>query len=186
MEDAERNKASKNFAINLSADRQYSADAIRAVLSTILFHRLFGTLVPSTSEAVGVTYPVPVHPETESIISQRAKELAHRFRDSAIKTQAVQLRFFSRRVKKSAWFAKTHNFCWESWNVAVAVSPNSKDRPGLLNTGQENQSSSRSASSRELQKALFETIQALDDYKDHIPPITTTDVSPFPYEITIE
>lgn len=168
---------SKKFDINVSIDRQYSVDALRAILSTILFHRLFGTLVPTIGEAVDVTYPIATHPETEDLVKQRAKELALRLRESSTNSQAVQLQFFSRRVKKSAWFAKTHNFCWETWEISLNIE-------GTRPVDIAQQSLARSHFSKELQRALMEVVVAVDANKDHIPPITTTDVSPFLYEIT--
>jgi autophagy-related protein 101 len=39
--------------------------------------------------------------------------------------------------------------------------------------------------SKSLQKAAFKIVNIVNQYKDHIPPITTTDQNPFPYQILV-
>jgi hypothetical protein len=38
---------------------------------------------------------------------------------------------------------------------------------------------------KSLQKAAFKIVNIVNQYKDHIPPITTTDQNPFPYQIVV-
>ena len=38
---------------------------------------------------------------------------------------------------------------------------------------------------KSLQKAAFKIITIVNRDKDHIPPITTTDANPFPYQIVV-
>ena len=43
----------------------------------------------------------------------------------------------------------------------------------------------RRAMSKSLQKAAFKIVNIVNQYKDHIPPITTTDQNPFPYQVHV-
>lgn len=43
----------------------------------------------------------------------------------------------------------------------------------------------RRAMTKSLQKAAFKIVNIVNQYKDHIPPITTTDQNPFPYQILV-
>jgi autophagy-related protein 101 len=43
----------------------------------------------------------------------------------------------------------------------------------------------RRAQEKSLQKAALKIINSVNRDKDHIPPITTTDANPFPYQIVI-
>jgi hypothetical protein len=43
----------------------------------------------------------------------------------------------------------------------------------------------RRAMTKSLQKAAFKIVNIVNQYKDHIPPITTTDQNPFPYQIVV-
>ena len=41
------------------------------------------------------------------------------------------------------------------------------------------------ASETTLHKAVLKIVTIVNQYKDHIPPITTSEVNPFPYQITL-
>ena len=38
---------------------------------------------------------------------------------------------------------------------------------------------------KSLQKAAFKIVKIVNEHKDHIPPITTTDQNPFPYDVVV-
>lgn len=147
--------------LELRTERAQASDCVRAVIWTVLFHRLFGGIEPKTGEAMGVTYPSVSDAETEALVNDKAREASNLLRTGNEITISVNL--YERRVRKSAWFAKTQNICWEAWEFNVKI--------------KEDESNLRSV--------LFEIVSVVDSLKDHIPPITSTDVTPFPYEISI-
>lgn len=187
MSDETDNGQAKVFKIALTVDRSYNAETLKAILSTILFLRLFGSLAPSTGEAMGVAYPKVANPEIDSLLTTKIREFTTENGEHSAKIVDARVEFYERRVKKTAWFAKTHNCCWESWRIQMS-SPDSPSKQGtsdMFSKGSPANSAARKESAVELQRALLEIVAAADNNKEHIPPITTTDVAPFPYEIMI-
>lgn len=154
----------QTFVIDLACDREYVADATRAVLSTIFFQRMFGKVVPHHKQVLGVTYPYVDYPETNALLTERCQELERALRTNTKAT--VILQFQDEQVKKPTWFAKTQNVGWEEWRIEVAIDP-------------------RADGASQLQRALMRVLQTAETQKDHIPPITTREVAPFPYEVTV-
>lgn len=147
--------------LELRTARASAADCVRAVIWTVLFHRLFGGIEPKTGEAADVTYPAVADVETEALVNDKAREASDLLRNANEATISIKL--YERRVKKSAWFAKTQNICWEDWEFHLKIVDDSGN----------------------LRSVLFEIVTTVDSLKEHIPPITSTDVTPFPYEISI-
>lgn len=177
----------KVFNVSLSVDRNYNGESLRALLSTIFFLRLFGSLAPSAGEAMGVTYPKIVNSEVENMLTTKIRDFTRENGENSAKFVEARVEFFERRVKKTAWFAKTHNHCWESWRIQMR-SPSSTLKQGvsdIFSRGSPAYAAARKESAQELQRALLEIVAAADNNKEHIPPITTTNVAPFPYEVII-
>ncbi|EQL33231.1 hypothetical protein, variant 2 [Blastomyces dermatitidis ATCC 26199] len=66
--------------------------------------------------------------------------------------------------------------CWEIWTVDVTIATprTESDRTKV-----------RKAMEKMLQKAAFKIVAIVNKDKDHIPPITTSDSNPFPYQIVL-
>lgn len=164
----------KEFRLSMQADTKYAGDAAKAIISTVLFHRLFGSLKPSTGDAVGVTYPTPSSSLMYSLLNDKQREIESRTRDDNDKALHLSVHFYEKRVKKNAWFQKTHNVCWEAWDIELT--------PRNSHSDTENK---RLSTAKDLQRVLLEIVCFVDANKEHIPAITTTDLIPFPYEINI-
>lgn len=166
----------KEFHLTLHADSRYTGDAAKAIISTVLFHRLFGSLKPSTGDAVGVTYPTPSNSLVSGLLNEKQREVDSRVRDDNNSSLHLTVKFYEQRVKKNTWFQKTHNVCWEAWDIEL--------KPGTLS--QAEHENTRKSTAKDLQRALLEIVSFVDTNKEHIPAITTTDLIPFPYEIRIK
>ncbi|BGP69254.1 hypothetical protein NBRC10513v2_002597 [Rhodotorula toruloides] len=60
------------FQASIAVERSYVREVARAVLFTILFHRVLGTLSkPSTIEVCGVTFPAPAERELEELVERK-------------------------------------------------------------------------------------------------------------------
>ncbi|EGC48925.1 DUF1649 domain-containing protein [Histoplasma capsulatum var. duboisii H88] len=66
--------------------------------------------------------------------------------------------------------------CWEVWtvDVTIAMPRTESDRTKV-----------RKAMEKMLQNAAFKIVSVVNKDKDHIPPITTSDANPFPYQIVL-
>jgi autophagy-related protein 101 len=80
--------------------------------------------------------------------------------------------------KKTGWFGKVDSSedlkVWESWIIVVTCLPvqESPDNHDL--------------SVQSFENNLHTIVDIVDTHKDHIPPITSLESSPFPYSIEIE
>lgn len=139
-------------------------------MSSILFHRLFGPVVPQTREALGVTYPCVASEEVDSLIEEKISQFMRRSENGG----QIGVQFFEKRAKKPSWFGKTsEDVCWEQWVIDVTID-DEKDKE-----------KSRLKTEKQLREILFSILSVVNNNKDHIPPITTTDATPFPYQIVV-
>lgn len=153
------------FVIELTTDRASAADAVKAVLCAIFFQRMFGSVTPSLGQTNGVSYPFVDHAETMAVLNQRVRDLEVALRDST--KAALTVQFQDQKVKKATWFAKTQDVTWEEWRIEVLMDPNADTTASL-------------------ERALYKVLQTAETQREHIPPITTRDVAPFPYEVLID
>jgi hypothetical protein len=62
---------SKRYMNTQVLDRHTTKEVLRAILHSILFHRLFGTVKPKTFEVLDITMPGVADPETESMVNEK-------------------------------------------------------------------------------------------------------------------
>ncbi|KAK5244004.1 hypothetical protein LTR16_007742 [Cryomyces antarcticus] len=88
----------------------------------------------------------------------------------------VAIFFAEKRRRKTYFQVKEEKTVWEQWllNVTLATPRTETDVIKV-----------RRAMEKSLQKAALKIIHIVNRDKDHIPPITTTDSNPFPYEIVV-
>lgn len=132
------------FNHTLNVPSPLIADSLRAVLSTILFHRMLGSVTPSSREShLGVAYPVilgEAGASLDALVEEKAS-LAARALDAGTsgkgptattaKAVVVSVRFLhkSPTPRKAGWFGSrattepSGDTAWEKWNVLVQASP---------------------------------------------------------------
>lgn len=162
------------------------------ILWCIFFNRLFGPISPSTQEFKDIPYPIATDvPELEQLIDQKIDILTKKFFSLTHMTEPtsgkLQVVFYYQTPKtkrKSSWFSHKdtqapENIAWERWliNVECLLSsqPDHKPSPG----------SPTDLSRHSFEQNMLQIMDYVGNQKDHIPPITTLDVSPFPYEIVV-
>ncbi|GAA5975426.1 hypothetical protein JCM10908_005159 [Rhodotorula pacifica] len=59
------------FQTSLAFERRWTTEVVRAVLSTVLFHRALGGFQPTTLEVCGVTFSAPAAAEAEAVIAAK-------------------------------------------------------------------------------------------------------------------
>lgn len=154
--------------------------SFQGVIWAIFFHRLLGPIAPSNGECLGITYPTCKDlPELHSLINKRVEELAtQEFITDSSKVGKVTIVFKQKinQRKKSGWFGGKDNneqqVPWEVWCIRVKCLTS-------------NMESSMERSKISFQQALLAVIDKADGNMEHIPPITSLDASPFPYDIEI-
>lgn len=139
---------------------------------TIFFHRLFGPITPGTGEFHDVTYPTATNvPDVERIIGARVSSVVLQYLlGPEPQFSHIIIKFLDRVKKKSTWFGKDDDYkTWEVW--VINVKTESQDLKTSVQSFEDN---------------LLTIINIADSHKDHIPPITSLELSPFPYTIEVQ
>jgi hypothetical protein len=169
------------FSLEVLADRALVKDVGRGAISTLFFHRFLPRVRPITRDLLDLTLPAVDDPELEEQIDHRTNSLIKAI-ESSIAAGAkshrgqIAVEFYERRPKNS-WFSKTEEkVCWEQWVLSVT----------LLNPRTDSERArARASIEHQLQKTVLKIITTASLQKDHIPPITTNDANPFPYQIVV-
>lgn len=170
----------------IQTDKAFIKETVRAILSTILFQRVLGSVVPQTRSALGVSYPCIVSEEIDTLLEDKVSRLLQTLDMNTSGSEKsggkqIGVQFFEKRSKKSSWFGTRtqQDFCWEQWVLTVTKSPTA------ASTNQEIESR-RQQSAAKLKEILLDIAVTASSNKDHIPAITTTSPVPFPYKIVTE
>ncbi|KAK4123189.1 DUF1649-domain-containing protein [Parathielavia appendiculata] len=95
----------------------------------------------------------------------------------------ITVQFLEKRRRKT-WYAMRGDdeVCWESWTVKVTVAD---PRTEGVSFRKAERAKLRRASETTLHNTIMKAITLANAHKDHIPPITTTESNPFPYQIHV-
>lgn len=159
-------------------------ESVRAILSSILFQRVLGAIVPQTRQAIGVTYPCIINEQIDSLIEEKVSRLLQILDTDVNQERQIGVQFYEKRSKKSSWFGTRtqQDFCWEQWVLTVKI-----DRSQIPdNDSEDGASIRRHIAANKLRDILVDVAGTASSNKDHIPAITTTSQVPFPYKIVIE
>lgn len=175
------------YILAVFADVNCVKDIVKGILHTIFFHRYFPSIRPSTTEVLDLTLPYINDVELETLIDTRVSTLIHQLSSSTNAPNGgpraqIAVQFFEKRRRKSAWFGGLggnrgdEEICWEVWSldVTIATPKTEADRAKV-----------RKAMENMLQKTAIKIVTIVNREKDHIPPITTSDTNPFPYQIVL-
>lgn len=199
------------FKLNLTANRSVVRESLKGthlcydliqaqftdtsgILWTIFFHRLFGPITPITNEFLDVVYPVAAdQPGLDSAIDQKVDELIKTRLTALPPTESLEgtiLILFmdenhAKAKKKSGWFGhitegRQASLAWETWIILVRCSsPVNQEHLGS------NVEAIYKPSIASFEENIAIITSLVDLHKEHIPPIMTLDVAPFPYKIEI-
>ncbi|AEO68934.1 104783cb-c584-449a-8746-c38bad85011b [Thermothielavioides terrestris] len=199
------------FILEAFADPNSVREVVRGILHTIFFLRFFPTILPQTRDVLGLELAYVPDAEIETLIDQRVDALVRQLELERHQSHnpsserglglglgltgtppppgsgsgnsgwgsrgQITVQFLEKRRRKT-WYAMRGDdeVCWESWTVKVAVAdPRTEAERAKV----------RRASETTLRNAIFKASTLANEHKDHIPPITTTESNPFPYQIHI-
>ncbi|KAI1769154.1 DUF1649-domain-containing protein [Hypoxylon sp. FL1150] len=196
-------QAPQEFTLEAFVDPASIRDVVRGVLHTIFFHRFFPSLQPRSREVLDITLPFVDDVELDTMIEKRTAELARELdaerthhtntntntnTNSLAQTRGagggrgnIQVQFFEKKRRK-AWYMRAaygsgdEEVCWESWTVKVTVAEPKTDSE---------RAKVRKAMEQTLLTTVMKVVTCVNTHKDHIPPITTSETNPFPYQIIV-
>ncbi|KAK6843761.1 hypothetical protein PG990_004367 [Apiospora arundinis] len=181
----------QEFILDAFVDPTSVRDVVGGILHTIFFHRFFPSLVPETREVLGLSVPYVNDAELDTMIAKRTGEL-HRevvINNSSAAHNAhnasggggrgtISVQFLEKKRRKT-WYMRPsgdEEVCWERWTVKVTVAePKTETERAKV----------RNAMETTLRGTVLKIVDIVNQHKDHIPPITTTDANPFPYQIVV-
>lgn len=163
----------------------HAKDVVKALLHVILFHRLFGQIVPRTHELLDLTIPSVDDSAVESLIDERAAAYVKTLRVSGsppaltgAQTPSIVVEFYEKKMRK-LWFSRAEEeVCWESWSIHVnTISP-----PRTESERKQNSKALRV----QLEAAIMKILRLVNARNDeYIPPIPYSEGNPFPYQILL-
>ena len=134
-----------------------------------------------------ITLPYISEDDIEELIEQRTNAFVRQL-DSASTQQSPQyqpkagkghlvLQFLEKKRRKGWFVAKAdEETVWENWIVEVSLT-SARSEPEA--------SRNRKHMEKQLQKAAMEIVKIVNRDRNHIPPITTNESNPFPYQILV-
>ncbi|MCJ1394688.1 hypothetical protein MMC18_007568 [Xylographa bjoerkii] len=175
------------YILEVFADPTSIKDVVQGILHTIFFHRYFPSLRPSTIEVLDLTLPFVTDPELQTLIDTRVLQLVRQLSSTTSPNSSVRgqigVQFFEKRRRKAGglgWFTggtKTEEeICWEVWRLEVTLATPKTETERTKVT---------KAMEMTLQKTALKIVAIVNQNKDHIPPITTSETNPFPYQINL-
>ncbi|KNG50475.1 DUF1649-domain-containing protein [Stemphylium lycopersici] len=167
------------YNLDIFADAACVKDVVKAILHTIFFHRYFTSISPLTRDLLDLTLPAIDDVDLETLIEQKTFALVRAI-DSTHQPRGrgqIVVQFFEKKRRKTYFFGKAdEDVCWEQWTLDVTLAQ-PRTETDVLKV--------RRAMTKSLEKAAHKIIAIVNREKDHIPPITTTDANPFPYQIVV-
>jgi len=171
------------YTLDLFADRACVKAVVRAILHTIFFHRYFTPLTPSTHDLLDTTLPYVSDNELETLIDARVTSLAAALESTSHPSTSsggrgqILLQFSERKRRKNWYGGKAdEDLVWERWILDVTLaSPRSESEAAKA----------RRAMESSLQRNAIKIVNIVNRDRDHIPPITTNEINPFPYTIVV-
>ena len=111
----------------------------------------------------------------------------------------LTVRFFEKKRRKAGgglgWFTGTkgeEEICWERWSLEVTLATPKTEAGEFEKSWQRASGNNHTERAKvmksigsTLQKAAMRVVTIVNREKEHIPPITTSEMNPFPYSIDI-
>ncbi|KAF9135535.1 hypothetical protein BGW39_002283 [Mortierella sp. 14UC] len=164
------------FPVELTVERSYLKDALRAILHTVLFHRVFANIKPRDMDILDLTIPIIDDPEVDKLVDEKIATFVKVVDANPQSKGQIGIMFYEKRTKR-AWFSSTSSeVCWEQWAITINV---------VTNINEKDKQRSIKNMEKALSSLFLSILRTVNERKDHIPPITTSDGNPFPYQIVI-
>ncbi|ORX95334.1 DUF1649-domain-containing protein [Basidiobolus meristosporus CBS 931.73] len=164
------------FNFDLTVERLLLKDVLRAVLHSILFHRVFGNVRPREVDFMDLTYVAIEDAGIDKAVEEKIPAFLKTIDASRNQRGQLAVMFYEKRTRK-AWFSKSEEeVCWEQWIITFTI---------LRPNNERDRNQARMRTERQVADFLMDIVQIVNDRKDHIPPITNNDPNPFPFQITV-
>ncbi|KAJ3540098.1 hypothetical protein NM688_g6274 [Phlebia brevispora] len=170
------------ITIDLVLDRHNTKEVLRAVLHSILFHRLFGTVKPRTFEVSDVSMPGVDDPEIIRLVDEKVESFWRGVEGGANKRGQILVTFSEKRQRKS-WFPGImgeEEVPWELWTINAEIR-----QPTTAQERERFNEDLKSTLTKSLKVMLTHT--SSERGRSVVPLITNAQgISPFPVKIVVK
>ncbi|KAF8930874.1 hypothetical protein EDD21DRAFT_376699 [Dissophora ornata] len=164
------------FPVELTVERVLLREALQAILHTILFHRVFATIKPKDMDILDLTIPTIDDPEVDRLVEEKIAAFIKAADSNPQSKGQIGVMFYEKRTKR-AWYGSTSSeVCWEQWAITINI---------VTNVNEKDKQRSIKNMEKALSSLFLSILRTVNERKDHIPPITTSDGNPFPYQIVM-
>ncbi|KAL6304037.1 autophagy-related protein [Sparassis latifolia] len=173
------NQTYPTITIDLVLDRHTTKEVLRAVLHSILFHRLFGTVKPQIFELLDVTMPGVDDPDMKELVENKVEAFWKGIEGVANKRGQIIVIFSEKRPRKTWFMMGEEEVPWEQWiiNAEIRQPTTDKDRQTF-------NANLTSTLTKSLKTML--THASSDRGRSAVPLITNAEgISPFPTKIVV-
>ncbi|KAI0756067.1 autophagy-related protein [Daedaleopsis nitida] len=173
------NTGHPTITIDLVLDRLQTKEVLRAILHSILFHRLFGTVKPMTFEVLDVTMPGVDEDEIKHLVEEKVDAFWKAVEGDANKRGQISVTFSEKRPRKSWFLMGEEEIPWEQWIINAEIRQPSERERQKFNTDL------ASTLTKSLQTML--THASSERGRSAVPLITNaSSISPFPIKMSVK
>jgi len=167
-------------------------EVLECILHSILFSRAFGIIRPreTTVDFMQFYYVRCDDPIIEKYVEDRVELFYDAWQKKKFDPSKgiLFLSFDEKRVKPQLFgLSKVEErFRWEQWIIQVRLLEHHTQplHSPQLNEEVEDNEDRREKLEYDLRKTLLQILKLINENKNHIPPLTSKETTPFPYEIT--
>ncbi|KAI0714569.1 autophagy-related protein [Earliella scabrosa] len=172
------NAGHPTITIDLVLDRQQTKEVLGAMLHSILFHRLFGTVKPKTFEVLDVTMPGVDDEEMRLLVEEKVDAFWKAVEGDANKRGQILVTFSEKRPRSTWFLMREEEIPWEQWVLNAEIrQPSDRER-------QKFNADLAATLTKSLQTML--THASSERGRSAVPLITNaTGISPFPIKISV-
>ncbi|KAI0640313.1 autophagy-related protein [Trametes polyzona] len=167
------------ITIDLVLDRLQTKEVLRAVLHSILFHRLFGTVKPRTFEVLDVTMPGVDDDDITRQVEEKIDAFWRGVEGVPNKRGQIVVTFSEKRPRKSWFLMGEEEIPWEQWIINAEIrQPSDRER-------QKFNADLAATLTKSLQTMLVHS--SSEKGRSAVPLITNaTSISPFPIKMAVK
>jgi autophagy-related protein 101 len=162
-------------------------EVLRCLLHTITFNRALGAVTPHDvhSELFDLTWVTCGDPEVDARIESKVATVQSWVDKNPGKHIQVRLGFFEKRQQHGwSFYSKSQRLFWEQWIIPlnlVQVEHSTTIEPEAVYRAKQKQ-----ILQTQIESCLTQIITAVNDKRDHIPPVVSEKALTFPFEVTVD
>eukprot|EP00887_Chlorella_sp_A99_P001068 scaffold14.g1068.t1 len=174
----------------LEVEPHHVREVLRILLHTVIFNRALGPVRPKEvdSELFDVTFVSCGDEAVERKVEEKVGQFCAWVDRNRGRRGQVCLSFYERR-QKQAWFSKgEERLYWEQWYINLLV----LDQEGAAALEEQSpfvsgslRAQRKQAVQAALEDCLATIVRAVNEKKDHIPPVVSGSAVTFPFDITV-